>query len=167
MSGRDSTRRVDYQLNEREKWVLRLLYTPDNNGVSKPMFGRTRMMKALFLLHRKLEESFNSSAGFDFRAYKYGPFDSDVYAALERLELISLMEIIPAEEHVSSRDEPKYSLTPEGREIGEMLYENISCDKQSLLKWVKYKQASRDLGSLLNFVYTQYPNMTDESEISP
>lgn len=167
MSSGDPTHCADYELSERQEWVLRLLYTPDETGVSEPIFGRTRMMKALFLLHRKLEESFDSGAGFEFRAYKYGPFDSGVYTALESLELESLIEITPPNRHMSNRDEPKYSLTPDGREIAQELYEELSSEEIALLKWVKYKQASRDLGSLLNFVYTQYPNMTDESEINP
>lgn len=165
MATRSATRDLD--LNSREEWILRLLYTPDTDGVSKPVFGRTRIMKALFLLHRKLKEVFDEDSGFDFVAYRYGPFDKSVYMALERLEERGLVRIQPPEDHIHARNEPKYTLTENGTDVARRLYEDLPTRQQELLAWVKYEQASRPLGSFLSYIYTQYPNMTTESEIDP
>lgn len=157
---------ADYRLDDRGKWTLRLLYTPDGDGVPQPMYGRTRMVKAMFLVQRKLEEEFNIDAGFDFEAYKYGPFDQGVYEALEDLELKNLIEVIDPDDHDSMRDQPKYVLTEKGKEHGAELWSNLDERQKDLLRWVRYSQASRPIGSLLSYVYRNYPDMTTESEIS-
>lgn len=146
--------------------MLRLLYTPNEDGVSLPVYGRTRIVKATFLLHRNLRENFNIDTGFDFEAYKYGPFDSSVFESLESLEHHHLIEIEPPEEHESMREEPKYKLTGSGEEYGGELWEALDPQQQKLLRWVRYEQANRPLGSLLSYVYRNYPDMTENSEIS-
>lgn len=158
--------RVDFGLSDRANWVLRLLYTPNSNGRAEPVYGRTRIMKAMFLVQRKLEEEFNDNAGFDFKAYKYGPFDQQVYEALEDLELKKLITKTEPQNHSSPQDEPKYELTEKGEMKAEELYEPLDARKKDLLKWVKYQQANRPLGSLLSYVYRKYPDMTTESEIA-
>jgi len=160
------TRRVDVDLSDRAKWILRLMYTPGPEGEPEPMFGRTRIMKAAFLVHRKMEEEFNRDIGFDFRAYKYGPFDQGVYEALEELQDRSLVEKTPSRDHSIPREEPRYGLTSAGREKGHELFDSLDPQKQELLKWVRYKQADRPLGSLLSYVYRKYPDMTNNSEIT-
>lgn len=157
---------VDYNLGDPQKWTLTLLYTPDEDGVSKPMYGRTRIVKAMFLLQRKLEEEFGIDAGFDFRAYKYGPFDEGVYEALEHVEMMKFVTITSAEKHDAAMDSRRYELTEKGREHGRELWAERTQREQALLKWVRYKQADRPLGSLLSYIYTNYPDMTTESEIS-
>lgn len=156
---------VDYKLSKRTEWTLRLLSTPNEGGVVEPMFGRTRMVKAMFLVQRKLQEVFDEDAGFDFRAYKYGPFDEGVYEALEDLERKRLITITPPEKHRHRRDEKKYELTEKGQDFGDTLLADIGQDKRDLLSWVKNEQASRPLGSLLSYVYNRYPDMTTNSEI--
>ncbi|WP_423997950.1 hypothetical protein [Halorubrum trapanicum] len=130
------------------------------------MYGRTRIMKAIFIVHRKMQEEFNQDIGFDFESYKYGPFDKDVYEALEELQEKSLVRTTSAEEHPVGRDEPEYTLTQNGRKLARDLFENLDSQKQELLKWVRYKQADRPLGSLLSYVYRKYPDMADNSEIT-
>lgn len=158
--------RIDLQLSDRAKWVLRLLYAPTNNGSHEPMYGRTRIVKAMFLVQRKLQEEFNIDTGFEFKAYKYGPFDKGVFEASEDLEQKGLIRTIPEEEHNSIRDQPKYVLTDKGVEKGSELWENLDGQQKKLLRWVRYEQASRPMGSLLSYVYRNYPDMTTESEIA-
>lgn len=155
------------RISDREEWILRLLYTPDETGMSQPMYGKTRIVKACFLLHRKLEEIFNKETGFEFRPYKYGPFDQGVYEALESLERKELIESQEEDNHDSRTGGPEYSLTKQGKRRAAELYEQLPRKEQQLLKWVKYEQAARPLGSFLSYIYTQYPNMTSESEIEP
>lgn len=161
-----SEKSVDYKLSRRAKWILRLMYAPDPDGSPRPIYGRTRIMKAMFLVQRKLRKEFNTSAGFEFKAYKYGPFDEDVYEALEDLQRKNLVEKMPADEHASPRDEPKYELTQAGTIEAGKLYDQLDDQQQKLLEWVRYEQADRPLGSLLSYVYRKYPDMTTESEIA-
>ncbi|MUV57781.1 type II toxin-antitoxin system antitoxin SocA domain-containing protein [Halogeometricum sp. CBA1124] len=142
------------------------MYTPNDDGVPQPIYGRTRIMKAMFLVQRKLKEEFGEDAGFDFEAYKYGPFDKGVYDALEDLIQKKLIHKIPAEDDSSPRDEPRYELTEKGQEEAKRLYEQLDMEKKRLLRWVRYQQAERPLGSLLSYVYRKYPDMAAESEIS-
>jgi len=158
--------KVDYKLSTRAKWVLRLMYTPNEEGVPEPIYGKTRLMKAMFLVQRKLEEEFNEGAGFNFQAYKYGPFDEEVYSALEDLQQKKLISKTPPEEVAKPGDDPMYELTEKGEEEGKSLYEPLDTRKKDLLQWVRYEQASRPLGSLLSYVYRKYPDMTTESEIA-
>lgn len=157
---------ADYSLSDRARWTLRLLYTPDDNGKTHPLYGRTRLVKAMFLVQRKMEEEFGIDAGFEFEAYKYGPFDEGVYEAVEDLQLKNLVKKTPSHEHDSLKDQPKYEVTLRGAELGEGLWENLDPGQKKLLRWVRYKQASRPIGSLLSYVYRTYPDMTTESEIS-
>lgn len=142
------------------------MYTPNKEGVPEPIYGRTRIMKAMFLVQRKLNEEFGEDAGFEFKAYKYGPFDSGVYTTLEELKEKKLIKKTAPEDHASPRDEPKYELTEKGAEEAKDLYEQLDERQQQLLQWVRYQQADRALGSLLSYVYRKYPDMTTESEIS-
>lgn len=158
--------RVDYNLNHRHKWMLRLLYTPNESGVSEPIHGRTRIQKAMFLLQRKLREEFRTRIGFKFEPYKYGPFDERVYEVLEELEMKQLVTTTPAEEHDSPHDSTRYELTEDGAEEAEKLWGHIDDEKKRLCEWVRYEQADRPLGSLLSYVYRMYPEMTTNSEIA-
>lgn len=157
--------RVDYNLDSREKWILRLLVTPNDAGNPEPIHGRTRVQKAMFLVQQKLREEFNDDAGFEFEPYKYGPFDHGVYDALERLDQTNLIEVTSGENHHSPHDSKRYELTEKGSSEAQQLWKNLSAQKQQLLRWVRYRQADRPLGSLLSYVYRQYPEMTTKSEI--
>lgn len=120
----------------------------------------------MFLLHRNLKSEFGINTGFDFKPYKYGPFDQAVYEALEDLELKKLIESVSSDEHDSLRDQPKYVVTEKGEEYASDIWSQLTPQQQNLLRWVRYKQAERPLGSLLSYVYRNYPDMTTESEIS-
>lgn len=148
---------------DRKEWILRLLYCPNEYGDSKPIYGITRMMKATFLVARHLEDRFNEPNDFDFRADKYGPLDPGVYVALGDLQDEGLMLAVPPEEHRQNYDEIQFKLTNEGTIEGRNLYNELHPRKQKMLKWVKYSKSMRPLGSLLSYVYAEYPEMTEES----
>lgn len=152
-------------LDEREEWILRLLYAPNEDGSSCPIYGKTRIMKAVFLLQQKLEEHFNTSVGFDFRPHKYGPFDEGVYETLGSLDRSGLINRIPEDEHGSDYEGTKFELTESGYSTARDLHQSRSDGEKRLLYWVKYKQSMRSLGALLSYVYMEYPEMTTESEL--
>lgn len=158
----------EYDIKKRSEWILRLLYAPDRHGRNKqPLFGKTRLMKATFLLHRKLEEHFNGDiqTGFDFRPDKYGPLDPDVYSAVSLLENQGDIEVLDEEDHDDKYDLVKYKLTQDGAKRAATLYEDLSPEKQELVDWVKAQHAMKPLGELLSFVYDNYPEMTTKSEL--
>lgn len=151
------------EVGDRREWILRLLYTPDEQGRSKAIYGKTRLMKASFLLDRKLREVFDFESDFEFEAHKYGPFDRKVYTTTEQLEAEGLIRILEDEDHDAKYDGVEFSLTPTGKETAADLFDSLSSDKRDLLYWVKYKQSMRPLGALLSYVYTKYPEYTTES----
>lgn len=152
------------EIDSREEWVLCLLYTPDDDGQSRPLYGEKRLMKAMFLLQQKLEENFGKSAGFDFTARKYGPYDRDVHGALNCLTEYRYVLRTSEELHSSQYEGDELKLTPKGKRKAQQLYDRLSEREQQLLHWVKYKQSMRSLGALLSYVYMEYPDMTTDSE---
>ena len=152
-------------LGDRREWILHLLYAPDESGTSQAIYGRTRLMKACFLVDRKLKENFDIKTDFEFFAHKYGPFDKHVYTALEDLEAAGKVEIVPDEE-LSTNDGDKHKLTPKGKQKAAESYAHLPKRQQDLVEWVKYKQSQRPLGALINYVYSNYPSYTTESEIA-
>lgn len=164
-----STHAPDYRADgtgDRADWLVRLLYAPNDSGNRPPMYGRTRMMKAAFLVDRKLKENFGKVTDFDFEAGKYGPFDRGVYEALEHLEQQGYLSITPSEEHGKKWDGREYVLTPEGRELGETLWDDLDPEERDLLCWIRYEQTMKSLSQLLSYVYRNYPKMTTNSEIT-
>ena len=152
----------------RAEWILRLLYAPGSGARKKqPIYGITRLMKATFLLHRKMEENFpDVKTGFDFRPDKYGPLDEDVYAAITYLENNGLIAVEDEKEHADQYECVKYSLTPEGAREARKLYESLPEGQQRLVDWIKKEHAMKPLGELLAYVYNQYPEMTTKSELA-
>lgn len=155
-------------IRSRAQWILRLLYAPDSRGRKKrPIFGKTRLMKSVFLLHRKLNEHFPEvDTGFEFRPDKYGPLDPEVYAAVTYLQNHDFIEVTPPDEHSDQYDSVKYSLTPEGARKAEELYRALPGEQRSLVDWIKREHAMKELGELLAFVYNQYPEMTTKSKLT-
>ncbi|USZ69918.1 hypothetical protein NGM10_16065 (plasmid) [Halorussus salilacus] len=151
------------EIGTREEWILRLLYAPDEEGHSRPLYGRKRLMKAMFLLQRKLEENFEKSAGFDFTAKKYGPYDSGVARALDCLTEFQYVRPTREQFHSSEYEGDELALTPKGKRKAGQLYDRLSEREQQLLHWVKYKQSMRSLGALMSYVYMEYPEMTADS----
>lgn len=86
-----------------------LLYAPtatDNKPV--PIFGRTRLMKMLFIFEKELSGYFQNDSTeikFDFEAHNFGPFSKKVYEAIDFLETRDIIELFPVSSHWMSRDE--------------------------------------------------------------
>lgn len=150
-------------LGDRTDWLLRLLYVPNDRGNVTPMYGRTRLMKACFLLDRKLAEEFDVETDFDFSPHKFGPFDHGVYEAVEHLEAEDLLIVKAPDDHDGDYDALQYSLTPRGKDCGQQLFAALPGDQQRLVRWVKYDLSMKPLGQLLTFVYNQYPDMAKET----
>lgn len=156
---------TDTEPGDRREWILRLLYAPDHTGEPmRPITGRTRMMKLCFLLDRKLDEKFDQPTDFDFGPHKFGPFDEGVYAALVDLNEDRHLDFRYIRGDEGNQIEV-YELRGDGAEESKDLYDDLDSEMKRLLKWIREEQETRPLGSLLSYVYSQYPHMTSESEI--
>jgi len=71
--------------------VLLLLGTHPEEGVAEGVGGITRLQKLLYLLERE-ENLTPTENGFDFAAYKAGPYSSKLYDDLEFLENLGFIE---------------------------------------------------------------------------
>ena len=119
------------------------------------------MMKACFLVHRKLESELGISSDFDFRADQYGPLDPKVYDTLEYLEGEDLISAEESEEY----DGTEFRVTRIGREYARNLFEELEPEAQDLIIWIKQKHVLSPLSKLLSFVYNQYPETTKNSKL--
>lgn len=150
----------------RADWIMCLLHAPDRyDRVNRPLYGRTRLMKAAFLLHRNLEDNLDRETGFNFQPDKYGPFDKGVYDAVTFLENQSYLVKTEPEDHSANYEMVKYQLTEKGGKEAKRMFESLSEAERELVKWVKNKHALKKLGRLLTYVYDEYPEMTVNSEL--
>ena len=167
---------------------------------STGMGGITRLQKLLFLL--KEEEGLDPTArGYEFEAYKAGPYSPDIYDDLEFLENIGLLKgevTIGASEaeaaevdrlsfdHLIGREverspdgdfdgvasadvyeERRFQLTKEGKtRIEQLLRSGEVAPIANKIRRIKSKYGKYSLNDLLYYVYTKYPHMTTQSEIS-
>ena len=72
-----------------------LLFSPIKTGASLPIFGRTRLMKMLFIFQKEIASQFckDDAADFNFEPYKYGPYSKKVYEAIDFLESREILQI--------------------------------------------------------------------------
>lgn len=66
-----------------------LLYAPLKNSTdyAVPIFGRTRLMKSLFIFEKEISKNFEKGccSDFDFKPYNFGPYSRKIYEALDFL----------------------------------------------------------------------------------
>lgn len=158
---------IEYPVQDRAEWIARLLYAPDEyDRNNTPLFGRTRLMKATFLLERKLDEKLGMETGFEFHPDKFGPLDPGVYDAVTYGENQGWFRVQQPEEHPDKYDLVKYELADgDGYQKGKELFIGLPEEQQELVRWVKNKHAMKKLGRLLTYVYNEYPKMTENSQL--
>lgn len=149
------------KVGDRTEWILRILYAPTKNSDSTPIVGETRLMKACFLVHRKLQEEFGTQTDFEFRPDDYGPLDPLVYDAVEILEETGDIRTAPSEKYNGT----EYRLTRSGEEKAKDLFYDLPQGEQELISWIKSKHVLNSLPKLLSFVYNQYPDMAENSKL--
>ncbi|WP_256545441.1 hypothetical protein [Halobellus inordinatus] len=150
------------QIGDRAEWVLRILYAPVKGKTAVPIVGITRLMKACFLVHKKLDAEEGIQTDFSFYPGDYGPIDDEVYSTLERLQSRGLVE----ERESRKYDGTEYVLTTEGIDRAEELFEELSGSERELLSWIKGKHVLKPLSKLLSFVYNRYPKYAENSKLT-
>lgn len=170
-----------------EDVILLLLDANERLFGNKYLNGITRLEKLVFLLER--ETTFDMAGFFDFKAYNFGPFSKEVYEGIDFLENMDLLESNdrPYTSFYSTSGEAKldqlisdsaddfsdsevteklFSLTESGkmvaqklRELKEKTHPSDLEQLESILK--KYGKLS--LHQIIKYVYSQYPEMAEES----
>ena len=172
--------------------ILLLLYSKGFSGkTNEPIQGITRLMKLLFLLHK--EENFESP--FSFQPYKMGPFSSEVYPELEflqsfpkpdaplinarmgsmtdlsvnpeQLKLVDDIAILDDEDYLFAASEvnKEFSLSQIGEKVASQLWNDLDTTQSGAIEKIKKQYGGLTLRNLLRHVYSEYPDMTVNSEI--
>jgi len=171
---------------KRKDAILYLLYANKN----QPISGRTRLQKMLFLLQKECPLRSWLSSNFDFEAWRYGPFSSDLLRDIEFLENVGLIRadkvgflLEPergeldalSQEYFDNGGEyspdqlyaqEKFSLTQEGiKFIEERVEPRLPTEVKDAILSVKSKYNRISLANLLRYVYAKYPRYALKSEL--
>ena len=173
--------------------LLLMLGIGKGSDIANGINGITRLQKLLFLLEnedyiKKIED------GYEFEAYKAGPYSSTIYDDLEFLENLGLINAetsgVATEEEAADMDftfeelmddgeltdneiktqdlydEKRFRITEDGAAKVKTILEKGECTSVvDGIRKIKSKFGHFSLDDLLYYVYTKYPDMTTESEI--
>jgi len=176
------------EISNKNLLLLMLGIGKDKGEIAKGINGITRLQKLLFLLEN--EEGLSKiEGGYQFEAYKAGPYSSMIYDNLEFLENMGFIKSetsgIATEEEAAdldftfeelmddediktsdAYDEKRFTLTQAGIDKVKSLLK--SEEYKSIvdgIRKIKSKYGNYSLDDLLYYIYTKYPEMTTESEI--
>lgn len=181
------------QISRRDLELLLLAVDPEAGLLTSGISGITRLQKLLYLLQEEGRVT-PSGDGFEFEAYKAGPYSAKLYDDLEFLENLGLVQSeITAEATApeaseidklnfdelmgtgdglddsatsDSYEERRYTLTDLGVErVQNMLRHPEMAPVVDGIRKIKSRFGNYSLNDLLYYVYTKYPEMTVESEI--
>jgi hypothetical protein len=130
----------------------------DNSPV--PIYGRTRLMKMLFIFEKELSKSFQSDnqlLSFDFEAYNFGPFSRRVFEAMDFLETRGIIESFEISSNVMSRND----MGIDGL-LSEYENETTSLHYNSPYQSEGFKLTRRGIGMIKDKnVWFSWPNLDD------
>ena len=120
------------------------------NANGESIKGRLKLQKMMYLLSDKIEEIKEQSS---YDADNYGPYSEVVDEEEQYLEQIGVLTSSPGE----------IALTETGKEIAQELSKHE--DEKTLKVLDEYKKFLNDMTSneLLAYIYSAYPDMTEES----
>jgi len=131
-----------------------LLLIADGATGSYPL-DPIRLMKGAFLVTQLGRPAWRRL--FEFRPYHYGPFDSSVYSARNRLMHAGLLDA----EHVGRY--PRYELTPEGDARVAQLERGAASGDADWFRQIGRYVTTRPFAQLLEEVYERYPDFAVRS----
>ncbi len=134
--------------NADELQILMILLAKANN---EPIRGRLKLQKMMYLLADKLDEIKDQSS---YDADNYGPYSEVIDQESQYLEDVGVFTTSLGE----------IDLTKEGKEIANE-FVHKAANKELLHLLSDYKKFVNDMKTkeLLAYVYSAYPDMTDES----
>ena len=172
--------------------LLLMLGTGKDSDIANGINGITRLQKRLFLLENE-DYIKTIEDGYQFEAYKAGPYSSTIYDDLEFLENLGLInaetsgvateeeedmdftfeELMDDGELTDNEiktpdlyDEKRFRITEKGAAKEKTILEKKECASVvDGIRKIKSKFGHYSLDDLLYYIYTKYPDMTTESEI--
>jgi hypothetical protein len=164
--------------------ILALLYAGGaKKDKNEAIVGNTRLDKLVFLLEQETTLK-KYLKDFNFDAYNFGPYSSEVFDSVralinsglvkaEQLESGAFLDEADRyqfeEQTLDSDPGPRktvvYSLTPEGEVVGSALFDSLLPREREELISLKKSFNSIELKRLLQYVYRKYPASTTESVI--
>ncbi len=133
----------------RSEYVLAVLSAADGKSHTP-----VQVQKLFFLLDKKLSHQ-DDWPRFNFRAWDYGPFDSDVYSEIEGLEARQLVEI----SRESGAGLRIYRTTPTGQQEGSSLLRKLDIRMSSYIRRLSEWVHKQSFAELVSAVYKEYPEM--------
>lgn len=136
----------------RARWILLLLLQGEGKQrYNKPVVGRTRLIKELFILKTAygLKEM-----EYEFIPYWYGPFCPEVYADLQELK---------EDQKLDTRDSvggEMLSLTPAGIATAQKFEISLNPDYLKRIRECKEEFNSMPFEDLVAYVYERWPKYT-------
>jgi len=144
-------------MREEEILTLSLLYTRNREAIK----GVTRFQKLIFLA----QEEKRFADVFEFEPYKYGPYSSELAAAMRGLEARGLVET-DTETNVYGEDRVIYRLTKDGYvRIREETNEQDLNKVLDAVKEIKATYNDWETERLLKYVYRKYDQYATETNI--
>ena len=137
---------------QQNDYVLAIL----SAGGEQASFSPVQVQKLFFLLDREIPQ-FVGGPYFDFTPYDFGPFDKEVYGALDGLDLPGLAE------KTSDGRYRRYSLTPEGLARGRDQFAAFPEDVQKYISQLATWVRSLSFSQLVSAIYRAYPEMKANS----
>lgn len=162
--------------------IVLLLGAPGGKEQPGHLEGVTRLEKLIFLLERETPARDWLTEKADFRSYRFGPFSSKVYEAVDMLAAADIVrdsakkspDVADRWESVSAlMDEGDldpyttrdFALTQRGTDYYAALLRELPADAETVLTDFKERFARLPLRQLVRYVYERYPQFTDKSEI--
>lgn len=128
----------------------------------EPIEGITRFMKLVFLAQEEtLSEDF-----YEYEAGQYGPYSKPLYDDIDRLEAQGFITRSDTETTTNKENEQVYTLTKKGRRTLKQARTHRDTgfsDRLDGLSDIKSQYNSVDLWELLEYVYSEYPEMARNS----
>lgn len=154
-------------LNSTLELFTLLLYVDDN----KPIKGKTRLTKLLFLLIKDdLFKNLEQEADFD--ANNFGPWSyttgEDIPNTLKDLGIISIEKENQEFSLFSnkSRDDLMiYKITDKGKEVAQKIISKITNEELILIEKIKSTWNSKTTEELISYVYHNFISYTNKSKI--
>jgi uncharacterized protein YwgA len=174
-------------VDNRKDMLLLLLAASDG----EPIVGITRLLKYVFLLQhgRKWDSRYGFAEPYDFGAYYFGPFDSEIYDDVALLENVGLVKSVSTDQPEagaergefelqaleSGTSDPEvapweddvvkqYSLTEKGKKFVQGFH--LDSDALTDLQEIKGRWNHRSLTELLRWLYKEYPDYATETRLT-
>jgi uncharacterized protein len=167
---------------ETDDAIVLVLGAPGGKEPQGSLEGVTRLEKLIFLLERETPAREWMTEKADFRSYRFGPFSSKVYEAVDTLVAADMLRDSASKaDDVADRWESvnalldegdldpyttrDFTLTPRGKQYYDALLAELPPNAEQVLGDFKRTFARLPLRQLVRYVYERYPQFTDQSEI--